>query len=103
MSLLVDKIPPKLREWVSGKGMYLFSTRKEDWRRGEQKIQSFRNKSGRPITRSPRLGRKIAVSAQKTPHMTRRAGCLGAPTCAADPAAWRPRRSVKNGVSTTAP
>ena len=84
MSLQVDKIPPNLCERVAAKGMYLFSTHKEEWRRNKQKPQSLNNQGGRQIAT---IRAKISVPMQKTPKMTRRADCLGAPTCAADPAA----------------
>ena len=82
--LQVDKIPPEIRERVEDKGLYRFSTHKEERRRNRQKLHSVNNKGGRPIAT---IRAKIAASAKKTPHMTRRAVCLGAPTRASDPAA----------------
>ena len=49
MSLQVDKIHPELRRWVEDKGLYLFSTHKEEWRWNKQKLQSLNNKGDHPI------------------------------------------------------
>ena len=84
MSLQVDKIHSMLRAWVDDKGHYLPPAHKEEWRWGKQKLPPLRHKGGHSIAT---IRAKIATPTRKTPHMTRRAVCLGTPTFAADPAA----------------
>ena len=49
MSLHLDKLPKGQQKWVEGNGLYLFSTRKEEWGRSRGNLRHLNDRGGRPV------------------------------------------------------